>query len=121
VHTIAAIKDAGLKSAIIIAFNTKKPTVEGRTEILWGSIETKGLLEVAEETGIEKTLIDVTDVTDPGPAVKAIYLVKKEFGLPAGSGANNAMETWLRRKKLDSTTYLASNAVAQSIPIMMGG
>jgi len=119
---IVAIKDAGLKSAVILAFNPKKLTIEGRMEMLRGTPETKGLLEIAREAGIEKLLLDpaVLDLPDPGPAAKTIYLFKREFGFPAGCGAHNAVDIWANRKKLDPTTHLIGNIVANTVPIMMG-
>ena len=119
---VDAIRDAGLKSAVVLALNPRNPTIEGRMEILRGTGGAKGLLEIAEEAGIEKTLVDVSvfDAPDPGAAAKAICSVKKELGLPAGCGAHNAMDMWVSRKRLDPMTYTISNAVAQTTPILMG-
>ena len=119
---IVAIKDTGLKSAVILAFNPKKLTIEGRMEMLRGTPEAKGLLGIAREAGIEKPLLDpaVFDVPDPGPVAKTIYLFKKEFGFPAGCGAHNAVDMWANRKKLDPTAHLMGNTVANTVPIMMG-
>lgn len=119
---ITAIKDAGLKSAVILAFNPVKLTIEGRMEMLRGTPEKKSLLEIAREAGIEKMLLDpaTLDMPDVGPIAKSIYLFKKEFGFPAGCGAHNAVDVWVGRKKLDPTTHLISNVVANVTPILMG-
>lgn len=119
---VEAIKDSGLESAVVLALNPRKPTIEGRMEILKGVGEAKGLLGTAEEAGIRKILVDVCilDVPDLGTAAKSIFMVKSELGLPAGCGAHNAMDMWASRKKLDPVTYLISNSVAQTTPILMG-
>jgi len=114
---IDALKESGMKSAILLTFNPRMPTIGGRLEVL------EGLLKAAEEAGIEKPIVDTTvlDVPDPGPAGKAIYLVKERYGLPAGCGAHNAIDRWHERKKLDKMRYLVSSAVAFTSTIVMGG
>ena len=121
-EVIAAMKKAGLKSAILLAFNERMPTVKGRLEILEGSSTGSGLLDIAVEAGIEKTLIDTTvfDIPDPGPVSKAIYLVKERYGLPAGCGAHNALGRWRNRRKLDHTTAMICNVAIHVMPITMG-
>ncbi len=113
---VTAIKDAGVKAAILLTFNPKMSTIKGRLEVL------KELLDIAKEAGIEKTIVDTTilDVPDPGPVSKTIYLVKENYGLPAGSGAHNAIDRWHERHKLEPTRYLMSTAVAFASTIMMG-
>ena len=119
---IDAIKAAGLSSAIVLAFNPEKLTIEGRMEMLKGTPTKKSLLDIAKEAGIEKMLIDpaTLDMPDVGPIAKAIHLFKKEYGFPAGCGAHNAVDVWVGRKKLDPTTHLISNVVANVTPILMG-
>ena len=116
---IQAIKEAGLKSAILLMYNPRKPTIEGRMDVLRGS---KGLLSLAKKADIEKPIVDGTilGIPDPGVVAKTIYLVKKEFGLPAGCGAHNAVDRWHARRKLDPTTYMISSVVANVTPIIMG-
>ncbi len=113
---IDSIKESGLKSAIMLTLNSKKPTIQGRLEVL------DGLLDIADRAGIEKCLIDATilDIPDPGPVGKTIYHIKEKYGLPAGCGAHNAIERWKSKKNLSSSTYFASGAVANVVPISMG-
>jgi len=54
---INAIKETGLKAAIIQAFNPRNPRPEGMISILIGSDEKEDLLEGAYRAGIEKLLI----------------------------------------------------------------
>jgi tetrahydromethanopterin S-methyltransferase subunit H len=113
---ISAIKDANIKSAILLTLNSRNPTIAGRLDVI------DKLLDKAEMAGIENMLIDTTvlDVPDPGPTGKTVYLVKENYGLPAGCGAHNAIEIWHKRKKLDRETYLTSSVVANILPITMG-
>jgi len=113
---ISAIKEAKIKSAILLTFNSANPTISGRLDVI------DKLMEVAKKAGIENMLIDTTvlDVPDPGPAGKTVYLVKERYGLPAGCGAHNAVDMWHKRKKLDPETYQTSSVVANVLPIVMG-
>jgi tetrahydromethanopterin S-methyltransferase subunit H len=113
---ISAIRNAGLKSAILLAYNAHNPTLQGRMEVI------KELIGVAAEAGIENCLIDTTvlDLPDPGPAARAIHLVKETYGLPAGCGAHNAVDRWNSGGRLDPTTYLTAITVANVVPITMG-
>lgn len=119
---ITAIKEAGLKSAVMLTYNSRKPTLEGRMEVLRGTSEAKGLLDIAREAEIENMLIDtaILDVPDPGVAAKTVYLVKREFGLPAGCGPHNALDIWRQRKELNPKIYMTGNAVAHAASIFMG-
>lgn len=98
---IKTLKDYKVKNAVLMAFNPKKPWAEGRVGVLKGDPGQKGLLQVAEEAGVENFLVDtaVLDMPSIGVSAKAIYLVKNEFGLPAGCGPANAVTTWKRVKK----------------------
>jgi len=113
---INALREFSVKSAILLTFNPKMPTIGGRLEVL------KDLVKVAEEAHVEKPIVDtaILDVPDPGPAAKTIFLVKKTYGLPAGCGAHNAIDRWHQRKKMDPTRYHMSSAVAFTSTIMMG-
>jgi tetrahydromethanopterin S-methyltransferase subunit H len=91
---IEVIAQTGLKSAVLLLFNKRMPTVEGRLDMLRGTAEEGGLLKV--------------------------YLVKKDYGLPAGCGAHNAVDKWHQRRILDDVTQLIGNSVAHTFPITMG-
>lgn len=113
---ITAIKEAKIKSALLLALNTTNPTIKGRLSVI------DKLLEKATTAGVENMLIDTTvlDLPDPGPAAKTAYLVKEKYGLPCGCGAHNAIDMWHKRKKLDSDAHLTSSVVANVLPIIMG-
>jgi len=113
---VSAIREAKIKSAILLTFNPRKPTLAGRLEVV------DRLIEIAEKAGIENRLVDTTvlDAPDPGPTGKAVYLVKAKYGLPAGCGAHNAIEMWHKRRKLSEQIYLTGSVVANVLPIIMG-
>nr|MDO8080436.1 hypothetical protein [Candidatus Freyarchaeota archaeon] len=82
-------------------------------------MKTKGFLQYAEDAGIQNLLVDtaVLDIPSIGIAVKAVKLVKKEFGLPIGGGSLNAVLKW---KKGNRTGKNAKKVcVAAAITAMM--
>jgi len=113
---ISAIKDAKIKSAILLTLNTKDPTILGRLQAL------NDLLAIAEKANIENILVDTTilDIPDPGPVSKAVYLVKERYGLPAGAGTHNAVDRWKDKAKMTHTEYLLASSVANVFPIVLG-
>jgi tetrahydromethanopterin S-methyltransferase subunit H len=84
---IEATKESGIKSSIVLALNSKNPTISGRLQTV------DGLLNLAERAGIENALVDTVnlDIPDPGPASKTVYHVKDQYGLPTGAGTHNAI------------------------------
>jgi tetrahydromethanopterin S-methyltransferase subunit H len=118
----AAIREAGIKSAILLLFNKKRPTVDGRVELIEGPAPRAGILDLAREAGVKNFLIDVSviDVPDPGPAAKACYIIKEKFGLPTGCGPHNAIQMWRQSGKLARSELELANAVAHVTPIIMG-
>lgn len=113
---IEAIREAGIKSAVLLCFNPKRPTVEGRMESL------EKILKYASDAGIEKPLADpsIIDLPDPGPASRTIFRIKEEYGLPSGCGAHNAVDRWKERVEMDPGVYNLRAAVTNSFPIIMG-
>jgi len=105
-NEISTLKEIGVKSSVILAFNPQNVWPEGRLEILRGVLGKIGLLEAATKAGIEKPLIDtaVLDVPSIGLALDAITLVKNEIGLPAGCATSNAITTWKKLKREFSLT-----------------
>jgi tetrahydromethanopterin S-methyltransferase subunit H len=98
---VQAMKELNVKSSVVLSFNKKNPWPKGSVEILKGTSEQKGLLDLACEAGVEKILVDtgVLDMVSIGLSAKAIHMVKSEYGFPAGCGPANALTTWKRAKK----------------------
>jgi len=114
---IDKIKETGTKSAVLLAFTTKEFTSEGRIKAI------RELLPVVYSAGVENLLIDtaVIDIPTLGMACRAIYELKKEFGLPLGAGAHNAIGTWRGLKtKMGPQATDPSMAVACAITVAAG-
>ena len=113
---LRVIRESGIKSAILLTLNVKKPTVLGRLEVL------DGLLEKARIAGIQNILVDTTvlDIPDAGPVSRAIYLVKEKYGLPAGAGVHNAVDRWKSRTGLNRREFELASTVANTLAIAMG-
>lgn len=111
-----AIRDAKIKSAILLTINTRMPTISGRVQTI------PELLSKAHEAGIENTLVDTTtlDIPDPGPVGKTVYLVKEMYGLPAGAGTHNAINIWHKKRKLEKSQHSLASSIANVLPIAMG-
>jgi len=111
------IKETGVRSAVLLAFNSKNMAVTGRIEAV------KQLLPKATQSGIEKILIDtcVLDVPTLGSAFKATFDLKSELGYPTGCGAHNAIDTWRGLKtKMGLQAIKPCAAVANSLTIAAG-
>lgn len=90
---ILTMKEAGVKSTIMLTLNTRLPTVLGQLAVLEDQAQDRGILALAESAWVENTPIDTTvlGIPDPGPVSKVIYLVKAQYGLPAGCGVHNTL------------------------------
>jgi tetrahydromethanopterin S-methyltransferase subunit H len=128
------IKDIGIKSAILLAYNLRDMSTLGRINTI------KDLLKVANQIGIDKPLIDtwVLDVPSLGIACEAVNELKNELGLVViacetvnelknelglvvGCGAHNAVSTWRGLKtKMGDTAIKPSIASACVLSIAAG-
>ncbi|MEM1545337.1 MAG: tetrahydromethanopterin S-methyltransferase subunit H [Candidatus Methanomethylicia archaeon] len=103
---IKTLNSLKIKASIILAFNPKDITVKGKIDLLTKSIPgvtSRGLLEIAKETGISKPLIDVAILplgSGAGPSLMSTYVIKAKLGLPVGSGIHNAVSAWEWLKKV---------------------
>jgi len=121
---VQALKKLGVVSSVVMAFNKKNPWPEGKVEILQGFPGQKGLLDVASEAGVKNILVDtaVIEIVGIGISARAIYLVKNQFGLPAGCGPANAITTWTKVKKGEFGPYAYNICLGGSAVVtqMMG-
>ncbi|MDI6640028.1 MAG: tetrahydromethanopterin S-methyltransferase subunit H [Methanocellales archaeon] len=100
------LKDSDVTASIVMGFNAMDSSLEGRIALLenGGSVAEKGLLQIAEDCGISKILIDpsVTPIGNgAGIALRMTLVAKAKWGHPVGSGIHNAPLSWdwLRNKK----------------------
>ncbi|MFX1492625.1 MAG: tetrahydromethanopterin S-methyltransferase subunit H [Promethearchaeota archaeon] len=119
---IASLKEIGVESSVLMAFNPRNVWAEGRMEILEGYEGQKGLLEAANEGGIHNILVDtaVLDVPSIGISARAVYIIKSEYGFPVGCGPPNAITTWKKAKKemgpyAYNTCLAGSGIITQSL------
>jgi len=112
-----AIKQSGVESAILLAYKRGIMTSADRVKAV------EELLPKAEQAGIIKPLLDtfVIDVPSLSRACRAMLDLKKEFGLPCGCGAHNAIATWAGFKERMGEQALKSCAVTvNAVPVVLG-
>jgi len=112
-------------AVIIVAFNPKDKSPDGRIEILenGANLLDKGLLDIAKDLKIKNILID-TAATAPGDnsgsSISALPIVKEEYGLPTGCAIHNVVEKskWLKDFNSSKKTVDASSNI--NIPLFGG-
>lgn len=96
---LEVLKEKTPSGAIILAYNPQRNNTQGRLDIIQdgGKLLEKGLLDMAEEVGIEKILLD-TAATPFGEGacetLRSIPVFKSEIGLPVGCALHNTVESW---------------------------
>ena len=104
-ENIQALKESDVNSAIVLAFNPGDPTVAGREKVLVeGGVagQEKGMLQIAEECGITRPILD-SAATPLGlgaaGSMREILACKAIHGLPTGGAYHNMTVswTWLKR------------------------
>ncbi|MHA1410403.1 MAG: hypothetical protein ACTSQY_08890 [Candidatus Odinarchaeia archaeon] len=87
------IKEFKVKNAIVLPYNPKDITTEGRLNAL------KEILTKIKDTPIKTILVDsiVTDIDSINETIKTINKVKSEYNLPVGCAPTNA--SWVMKKK----------------------
>jgi tetrahydromethanopterin S-methyltransferase subunit H len=122
---IDTIKNSKIRSAILLAYNTKDRTPKGVISLLKGGDGVKGLLSIAEEANVDKPLVDTTLFTyvpSIGVGAKASFLVKDELGLPVGGAPGNATTVWRKEvvKNWGMDVFKACDAAVQASSLTMG-
>lgn len=105
-------------TAIIVAFNPKDKSPDGKVEVLenGANLTDKGLLEIAKDARITNILVDTAAMAPgdySGASIAAIPVIKEEYGLPTGCAIHNVVEKskWLddfknSRKPVDASSNL---------------
>jgi tetrahydromethanopterin S-methyltransferase subunit H len=111
-----ALKFHTPKSAIIVAFNPKDKSPDGKIEILQNgaNLIDSGLLKITKKIGIKNILVDTAAMAPgdySGAAIASIPVIKEELGLPTGCAIHNVVEKsrWLddfnsTRKQVDASS-----------------
>jgi len=120
---LAAIKEYGVKTAVILAFSKKHLKPSKRVELLQGDEKHEGLIAAAKRAGIEQFMIDpgVLDVASNSWTTKAIYDVKEKFGYPGGCAPSNALYLWKKMRSKGSPFFEVAGASVFTYPITQGG
>ncbi len=120
-----ALKTYTPEAAIIVAFNPKDKSPDGKIEVLENGAHLleAGLLKTARDVGIEKLIIDTAALApgeNSGAAIAALPVIKEEYGLPTGCAIHNVVEKsrWLNDFPFAKKTVdVASN---NTIPLFGG-
>ena len=97
-----ALKKYTPKMAIVVAFNPKDKSPDGKIEVLENGahLTDTGLLDISKKIGIKKILVDTAALApgeNSGASIAAIPVIKEEYGLPTGCAIHNVVEksNWL--------------------------
>ena len=119
------LKSCSPEMAIIVTFNPKDKSPDGKIEILenGANLTDIGLLDIAKKSGIKKTLIDTAALApgeNSGASIAAIPVIKEEYGLPTGCAIHNVVEktVWLKDFDFAKKTIDASSNI--NIPLFGG-
>ncbi|KLU62704.1 tetrahydromethanopterin S-methyltransferase subunit H [Peptococcaceae bacterium CEB3] len=119
---LTAIKDHGLKTAVILAFSKRALKPKQRITLLTGDEEKEGLIATARRAGIEQLLIDpgVLDVPSASWTTEAINAVKEEFGYPGGCAPSNAVYLWKKMRSKGTPFFEVAGAAVFTYPVTQG-
>jgi tetrahydromethanopterin S-methyltransferase subunit H len=127
-----ALKKYSPAAAIVLAYNPRDMSVDGRAELLGSgagmlALKDVGLLDIAGEAGIEGVLID-TGATPFGSmsaeALRSMPVFKNLHGLPVGCSIHNTVESWgwMRdHRRSSEKSYDMVNAAANALIPLAGG
>jgi N5-methyltetrahydromethanopterin:coenzyme M methyltransferase subunit H len=120
-----ALKKHTPEMAIIVAFNPKDKSPDGKIEVLQNgaNLTEAGLLDIAKNLGIKKVLVDTAAMApgdNSGSSIAAIPVIKEEYGLPTGCAIHNVVEKskWLDDFKSARNPVDASSNI--NIPLFGG-
>lgn len=119
---LEAIKENGIKTAVILAFSKKALKPKARIKLLNGDEENEGLIKAAKRAGIEQFLIDpgVLDVPSASWTTEAINTVKEEFGYPGGCAPSNAVYLWKKMRSKGTPFFEVAGAAVFTYPVTQG-
>jgi tetrahydromethanopterin S-methyltransferase subunit H len=116
IEEVRAIKNTGIETAIVQAFNPKNPRPLGMISIL------EELMDGIKKTGIIKYLFftPVLDVPSIGFGAYGTRLVKEKFGMPTGTAPIGVVGRWNKVKKLGPYNKKICRAAAATLTQSMG-
>ncbi len=104
---LAALADAGVKNAVLMAFSDTALKPAAKMRLL-----REKLLPAAREAGLENLLVDpgVLDVASIGWVGAALEELRAE-GFAVGCAPSNALYSWRRAKGLEAPAFQAAGAI----------
>ena len=120
-----AIKKHTPEMAIVVAFNPKDKSPDGKIEVLenGANLINKGLLKISKNLGIEKILIDTAALApgeNSGAAIAAIPVIKEEYGLPTGCAIHNVVEKSKWLNNFETSKKIVDSSSNINIPLFGG-
>lgn len=120
---LEAIKDCGVKAAVILAFSKKHLKPNKRVDLLTGNDgKSEGLINAAKRAGVEQFLVDpgVLDVASSSWTTKAIYDIKEQYGYPGGCASSNALYLWKKMREKGSPYFQVAGGSVFTYPVTQG-
>ena len=111
--------------AIIVAFNPKDKSPDGKVEVLENGAHLidNGLLALTKKLKIRKILIDTAALApgeNSGASIAAIPVIKEEYGLPTGCAIHNVVEKSKWLDTFESAKKIVDSASNINIPLFGG-
>lgn len=124
-HEQQALQHHTPAMAILVAFNPKDTSPDGKIEVLENGAHLieKGLLQLTKELGINNILIDTAALSpgeNSGAAIAAIPIIKEEYGLPTGCAIHNVVEKSRWLSHFTSAKKIVDAASNITIPLFGG-
>lgn len=122
------LKENTPAAAIILGYNPKDFSVDGRMDIIEsgaGMLE-KGLMNYADDAGIEVRLLDSAAVPFDNKAaetIRAIPVMKNKWGMPVGCSFHNTVESWQwlnHYRKKNPETYRICDIASNGFIVLFG-
>ncbi len=120
-----ALKKYTPEMAIIVAFNPKDKSPDGKVEVLENGAHLLdiGLLELSKKLGIEKILVDTAALApgeNSGASIAALPVIKEEYGLPVGCAIHNVVEKSKWLNDFESARKIVDSSSNINIPVFGG-
>jgi tetrahydromethanopterin S-methyltransferase subunit H len=108
------LKNSSLNMAVVLGWSPRATSLPDRMKTI------KDMLEVAEELGVEKVLIDPATLpvgAGYGLDYRTTIAIKSELGLPTCLGPHNAPSAWrfIKQPDLNDESILTSTVVASTV------
>ncbi len=113
---VAEIRELGIKHVVVQAFDMEDKRPTGRVKSL------KRLLPIIEKGNFDSILVDTAVMNLPATAFSLVanYLIKQEFGLPAGCASSNGTYMWRKpASEHDRYKFTPIDTAVQAISALM--